>query len=196
MALKWMAGGLLLLATVAYGETVSWQIAAAPGTHRREVLANGVKTYSPDDVKVQEHLRRRDGAVSWSKSLLLSDGFVVAARLRRERALDGFGLVVRRRGDVNGYGWNWFERVADSEFERPRAPGRVAVATTRTAEGEVLASVEFLEDVALLYLDDARRPPGAYSHEVVIRKGSVLTFAAAKGQAANEPILHEANVSR
>ena len=177
MALKWMAGGLLLFAAVAWAETVSWEIAAAPGTHRREVLANGVRTYSPEaDIRVQEHLRRRDGAVSWSKSLLLSDGFAVSALVRRERALDGFGLVVRRRGDVNAYGWNWFERVNDVEFRRPRAPGRVAVTTTRTGEGEVLAAVEFLEDVALLYLDDPRRPPGAYSHEVVIRRGSVLRF--------------------
>ena len=180
MALKWMAGGLLIFAGVAYAETVSWEIAAAPGTHRREVLAKGVRTYSPEaDIRVQEHLRRRDGAVSWSKSLLLSDGFVVSALVRRERALDGFGLVVRRRGDVNAYGWNWFERVNDAEFERPRAPGRVLVTATKTAEGEVLASVEFLEDVALLYMDDTRRPPGAYSHEVVMRKGSVLRFAAA-----------------
>jgi hypothetical protein len=52
----------------------------------------------------------------------------------------------------------------------------VAVRTTRTADGEELASVEFFEDVPLLYLDDTRRPPGAYSHEVVIRKGSVLGF--------------------
>jgi hypothetical protein len=180
MALKWMAGGLLVFAATAYAETVSWEIAAAPGTHRREVLSNGVKTYSPEaDVRVQEHLRRRDGAVSWSKSLMLSDGFVVAALVRRERALDGFGLVVRRRGDVNAYGWNWFERGEDGEYRRPRAPGRVAVTTTKSDAREVLASVEFLEDVALLYLDDARRPPGAYSHEVVIRKGSVLRFAAA-----------------
>jgi len=177
MALRWMAGGLLVLAAVAHAETVSWQIAADPATHRREVLASGVRTYSPDtEVRVQEHLRRHDGAVSWSKSLALSDGFVVAVRVRRERALDGFGLVVRRRGDVNAYGWNWFERVGDAEFQRPRAPGRVAVTTTKTDQGEVLASVEFLDDVALRYLDDTRRPPGAYSHEVVIRKGSVLRF--------------------
>ena len=180
MALKWMAGGLLVFSAVAYAETVSWQIAAAPGTHRRAVLANGVRTYSPEtDVRVQEHLRRRDGAVSWSKSLMLSNGFAVSALIRRERALDGFGLVVRRRGDANAYGWNWFERGEDGEYRRPRVPGRVAVTTTQVGEEEVLASVEFLEDVALLYLDDTRRPPGAYSHEVVIRKGSVLRFASA-----------------
>jgi hypothetical protein len=181
MALKWMAGGLLVFAAAAWAETVSWEIAADPGSHRREVLANGVKTYSPDaDVRVQEHLRRPDGAVSWSKSLVLSDGFAVSAVIRRQRALDGFGLVVRRRGDKNAYGWNWFVRVSDAEFERPRAPGRVAVTTTKVDDDEVLASVEFLEDVALRYLDDTRRPPGAYSHEVVIRKGSVLRFAAAE----------------
>jgi len=180
MALKWMVGGLLVFAAAAWAETVSWEIAAAPGTHRREVLSNGVKTYSPEaDVRVQEHLRRRDGAVSWSKSLTLSDGFVVSALIRREPYLDGFGLVVRRRGDVNAYGWNWFERDVDGSYGRPRAPGRVAVTTATAGDDEVLASVEFLDDVALLYLDDTRRTPGTYSHEVVIRKGSVLRFAVA-----------------
>lgn len=180
--MRWIAGSLLVaaLASAAAAETIAWQIAAAPATHRRAVLRNGVKTYSPAaDVRVQEHRRRADGAVSWSRWLVLSHGFVLSARVRRERELEGFGLVVLRRGDVNGYGWNWFERTQDGEFRRPREGGRVAVSTTPSPDGEELASAEFLEDVALVYLDDTRRPPGAYSHEVVIRKGSVLRLGAA-----------------
>ena len=181
MALKWMAVGLFTsLANIAGAETVTWQAAVLSGVGERQVLVNGVKTYSPErDIVVEEHLRRRDGAVSWSKSLLLGDTFAVAASVHRERTLDGFGLVVHRRGDQNGYGWNWFERVGGGEFQRTRGRGRVSVTVRKESGYEELESVEFLDDVALLYLDDIRKPPGTRSHEVVIRKGSVLKFAAA-----------------
>jgi hypothetical protein len=180
MAFGSLVVGVVVAALVdlAAAETISWQAAVLAGSGGRHVLANGVKTYAPErDVVVQEHLRRRDGAVTWSKSLLLSDVFAVAASVRRERRVDGFGLAVRRRGDQNGYSWNWFKRVGGTEFERPRAPGRVSVTLRRESDYEELASVEFLDDVALLYVDDMRKAPGKHSHEVVIRKGSVLRFA-------------------
>ena len=190
MALPWMAVGLLLtsLGAVARAETVAWQIATATTrSGQRQVLANGVKQYSPAaDVWVQEHLRRRDGATMWSKSLLLSDGFAVSARVRRERRLRGFGLVIHRRGDRNAYGYNWFARDTDAEFLGRRGVGRVAVAIRREPGFEELEAVEFLEDVTLRYLDDVRRPPGAYSHEVVIRRGSVLDLTAGPMCAASD----------
>ena len=180
MALHWMAGGLLVVAfaSVASAETVAWQIATA-GPGQRQVSSNGVRQYSPHgDVLVQEHLRRRDGALVWSKSLPLSDGFVVSARVRRERRLDGFGLVIHRRGNRNAHGWNWFARDADGEFRGRGGVGRLAVFIRREPGVEELETVEFLEDVILRYSEDVRRPPGAYSHEVVIRRGSVLDFTA------------------
>ena len=181
MARTWMAVGLLgtSLAGAAGAETVTWQAAVLAGAGGRRVLANGVKTYAPDrDILVQEHLRRRDGAVSWSKSLMLDGTFAVAASVHRRRRFDGFGLVINRRGDLNGFSWNWFERERENEFQKARGTGRVSVTTRKESGYEELESVEFLEDVALLYLDDARRPPGTHSHEVVIRKGSVLRFVA------------------
>jgi hypothetical protein len=184
MAFTWMAVGLFVtaLADAAFAETIMWQAAAIGGRHDRRVLLSGVTTYAPGrDIVVQEHLRRRDGAVSWSKSLLLSTTLAVAANVRRERSVDGFGLAVRRRGDYNGFSWNWFERVGGSEFQRTRGLGRVSVTVSRGSDYEELESVEFLDDVTLHYLDDTRRPPGARSHEVVIRKGSVLRFAALAG---------------
>jgi hypothetical protein len=175
-----VAIGLMVAAFVdlAAAETITWQSAVLAGRDGRRVLLNGVKTYAPErDIVIQEHLRRRDGAVMWSKSLLLSPTFAVAASVRRERSVDGFGLAVRRRGDQNGYSWNWFKRVGGTEFERPRVPGRVSVTLRRESDDEELASVEFLDDVALVYVDDMRKAPGKHSHEVVIRKGSVLRFA-------------------
>ena len=37
--------------------------------------------------------------------------------------------------------------------------------------------MEFLEDIVLRYLDDMAKPPGTHTHEVVIKKGSVLKVA-------------------
>ena len=181
-----LALGLLVTSLVgsAAAETVTWQAAVIAGGGERRVVGNGVKTYAPErDVVVQKHLRRRDGVMSFSKSLMLSPTFAVSVNVRRDPSLDGFGLAIRRRGDQNGYSWNWFLRVGEREFEGPRGLGMVSVTTRKGAGYEELDSVEFLDDVALLYLDDVRRVPGAYSHEVVIRKGSVLRFAAA-GSAA------------
>lgn len=175
---------MLSLAGVAAAETVMWQAAAVVRTGERQVLAKGVKTYSPArDIVVQKHRRRRDGAVVWSKSLLLSDTFAVATNVRHKRRHRGFGLVVNRRGHQNGYSWNWFKRVRAGEFQQSRGSGRVSVTLRKVSDQEELESVEFLDDVTLLYLDDVRRPPGAHSHEVVIRRGSVLRFAAPEAAA-------------
>jgi hypothetical protein len=181
-----MAIGLVVtsLAGVAAAETVKWQAAVVAGADGRRVLVNGVRTYTPDrDVVVREH-RNFDDVVAWSKSLQLSGTLSVATSVRRLRRVDGFGLAVYQRGDLNGFSWNWFERGRDGVFQRRRRPGRVSVVVRRDDGYEELEAVEFLDDVTLLYLDDVRRAPGKHSHEVVIRRGSVLKFA---GTAEPEP---------
>ena len=55
--------------------------------------------------------------------------------------------------------------------------GRVVVQVKRQGEAEELKSVEFLEDVTLRYLDDMSKPPGTVTHEVLIKKGSILALA-------------------
>ena len=59
---------------------------------------------------------------------------------------------------------------------RPRsaAYARPSFGRKKTATYEELESVEFLDDIALRYLDDMAKPPGTFTHELVIRKGSVL----------------------
>jgi len=180
MALTWIAAALVVssLASVAAAETVVWQAALLSPDGGRQVLADGVETYSPEsDVLVQEHLRRRDGAVSWSKSLALDPTFSLSASVRRAPRLRGFGLAIYRRETRNAFSWNWFKRLGGGEFQRRGGRGRVWVTVKKASDYEELAAVEFLDDVPLFHLDDVRRPPGAYSHEVVIRKGSILRFA-------------------
>ena len=159
---------------VAAAETVTWEAMALVGPGR-QVVARGVKTYSPQkDIIVREQDSGRDGSVAWSKALLLDDTFAVAASVHREEKVDGFGLVVYRRGDENGFSWEWFEREDGGVFRKLQGEGRLSV-TTRTGPGcEELESVEFLDDITLRYLDDMSKPPGTHTHEVVIRKGSVL----------------------
>jgi len=158
-------------------ETVTWEAIALAGPGR-QLLAKGVKTYSPKkDILVQEQPPGRDGAVSWSKSLLLNDTFAVSASVHRVRRLDGFGLVVYRRGDAHGFSWDWFDREDGAIFRKLQGPGRVLVVATKGQDYEELESVEFLDDTTLRYLDDMSKPPGTHTHEVIIRKGSVLRVA-------------------
>ena len=178
MTRSWMAVGLVVTSlTSAAAETVKWQAAVVADPDGRRVLVNGVRTYAPArDIVAREH-RNSDDVVAWSKSLRLSGTLSVATNVRRLRRVDGFGLAVYRRGDLNGFSWNWFERGQDGAFQRRKRPGRVSVSSRKIEDGEELEAVEFLDDVALFYLDDMRRAPGKHSHEVVIRKGSVLRFA-------------------
>jgi hypothetical protein len=42
---------------------------------------------------------------------------------------------------------------------------------------EEIESLVFLDDVVLRYLDDMSKPPGTHTHEVLVKKGSVLNLA-------------------
>ena len=60
-------------------------------------------------------------------------------------------------------------------FVKLQGTGRVRVTVTRGAGYEELAAVEFLDDVTLRFSEDMfRHRPGQDTHEVVIKKGSVL----------------------
>ena len=58
-----------------------------------------------------------------------------------------------------------------------QGPGRLSVTIKKGPGYEELEAVEFLDDVVLRYLDDMSKPPGTHTHEVVVRKGSLLRVA-------------------
>jgi hypothetical protein len=162
--------------SVAAAESVIWETRSI-GPKGRVPISKGVKTYSPTkDIVVQKSPSERDGTPSWVKSLALDDTFGVGASVHREQPLTGFGLMVFRRGGRDDFSWEWFDQVSGSRFERRQGDGRVAVKVKIQGKGEELTSIEFLDDVTLRYLDDMSKLPGTVTHEVVIKKGSILTL--------------------
>jgi hypothetical protein len=177
MIQRLLVGGMLSLAVTVSGETVTWETATVVAPGGRRVLGHGVKQYSPaKDIVVREG-PGRGGAPSWSKSLLLDNTFAVSASVYREPRLDGFGLVIYRKGDEKGFSWEWFDRSQGDVFQKRQGDGRVSVRTKKGPGYEELESVEFLDDIVLRYLDDMAKPPGTHTHEVMVRKGSVLKLA-------------------
>lgn len=179
MAMR-MAAVLLSLAVGAQSaaaETVTWE-ATALGSPGRLPLAKGTTSYVPSkDIVVREQAPGRDGRPAWSKWILLDETFAVGASVHQVPQLDGFGLVIYRRGDENGFSWEWFDREEGSVFRKLQGEGRVAVTVKKQSKYEELEAVEFLDDIVLRYLDDMSKPPGTHTHEVLIKRGSVLRVA-------------------
>jgi hypothetical protein len=173
-----LAGSIsVLIAMTAAGEELSWEAVALTGPNGRQVIGKGVKAYLPaKDIVVNEG-RGRDGTTSWSKSLWLDEAFAISASVHREPSLDGFGLVIYRRGDDNSFSWEWFDREKDNVFQKLQGSGRLTVQVKKGPGYEELESVEFLDDIVLRYLDDMAKPPGTHTHELLVRKGSVLRLA-------------------
>lgn len=166
------------IASTSAAESVTWEAAAVAPGKERQVLAGGIKVYSPaKDILVQEAKGEDGGRPYWEKSLLLDNNFALTARVFREARLDGFGLVIYRRGDRFGFSWEWFDRQEGSVFQKLQGPGRISVTVKKGPGYEELESVEFLDDMVLRYLDSMNKPPGTHTHEVLIRKGSVFRCA-------------------
>ena len=109
--------------------------------------------------------------------MLLFEAFEIEAQVYREKELDGFGLLVQKRGNPDGFSWEWFDRDQGEVFTKLPGSGRLKATVTKS-DGQVeLAGVEFLDDVVLRYKVDLRKQePGAHTHEIVIKKGSVFMF--------------------
>ena len=171
--------GIVMAATLAgqaaAAETLTWEATALllPG---RSPAGQGVKDYSAKDIVVRER-RADDGTLSWTKWLLLDESFSIGVEVQRAAGLDGFGLVVFRRGDQDGFSWDWFDRAAGGTFAKRQGGGRVKVSMKQVGALEEIASIEFVEDTVLRYLDDMSKPPGTVTHEILVKKGSVLRIA-------------------
>jgi hypothetical protein len=153
-------------------EKLTYDAYSLGGAIGRQLLLHGVRTYSPAcDIDV-----RPLAANAWNKSLLLEGGFVIEASVYREPTLTGFGLTIDKPA-ANGFSWEWFDIESGNVFRKLQGPGRVAVEVAKGPGYEELRSVEFLDDITLRYRDDSTNAPGAHTHEVVVRKGSVLRVA-------------------
>jgi len=167
-------------------ETIAWEArdvrASVP-----QVIAGGSKMYTPEtDIIVQQRSAGAD--IWWRKALDLDDTFTISAAVYRNPTLSGFGLVVSM-DDRTGFSWEWFELKEGNVFRKLQGCGEVAVGLYKGPGFEELESVEFLDDIALRYRDDINKPTGIHTHEIIIRKGSVLRLGPA--QAVDESQMQE-----
>jgi len=168
--------GAVLSGRVISAETVTWEARALLGPGGSPV-GHGVKTYQvAADIVAREH-RAKDGGLSWTKWLKLDETFAIGMDIQQATTIDGFGLVVYRRGDEEGFSWEWFDRTTGAIVERRQGAGRVRVTTRKVGPLEEVASVELMDDAVLRYLDDISKPPGTVTHELLLKKGSVLKVA-------------------
>jgi hypothetical protein len=151
--------------------TLTYEAFSLGGAEGRQLIARGVRRYSPCDI---ESTPTEASGTDFAKTLALDGGFGISTTVKREARLTGFGLVVVRPGDDNGFGWDWFDLESGRIFRKLQGNGRVAVGIATESGYENLQSVEFLDDVTLRYLDDMSKPPGTHTHEIVVGKGSVL----------------------
>ena len=155
-------------------ESVSWRVIRLLELGGRQVIAEGEKAYDPyRDIVVKPV--RGSAVDARTMSLPLGSGFALSVGVCK-RPLDGFGLFISRPADAQGFSWEWFDRDGAVVFHKRQGGGRVIADVTRGAGYEELAALQFLDEIVLRYLDDIRKPPGDFSHEIVIRKGSVFKF--------------------
>jgi hypothetical protein len=137
--------------------------AFSPNGHRKR-LASGVQS----------------GETSRDQTIQLEGGFAISASVNRQPKVPGFGLTVRHSDYPNGFSWEWFDLRKGHIFHKRQGSGRLAV-TLATGPGyEELQSIRFLDDIVLRFRSDIRQRPASspHTHEVVVRKGSVLASSA------------------
>ncbi len=197
---------LFVLTGFSNAETINYELYRMTGPDTEKLIDKGVRDYDLKEVEVQESKPVTQTADSseefyvddgkneyklklgpslhfWDKGIELKDGFVVGARVLRDRKLDGFGLWLKRKHKwyefkgEDGCSWDWFNQEKGNVFSKLQGSGKVKITMSKGADYQELASVEFLEDVVLrLDGDKASFVSDERTYHALIKKGSVLKF--------------------
>lgn len=163
-----------LVAPPAAPAFLTWQVSVLFETGGRSVINHGHKAYNVEHDIVVAPVRGGERYNARTVSVHLGSDFVMSVCVSKQVQIQGFGLFISRRSNAQGFSWEWFDRAGAGIFEKRQGHSRVAATIHRSVGCEELECVEFLDDVALRYLDAITKPPGTHTHEVVIRKGSVF----------------------
>ncbi len=173
-----LAAGLLAC-TPALGESFTYELFTIQSSPRT-LITQGTKAYSREDTEVTEETGL--GQKFLQKQLRLGNGYIVGLSDHRDALLDGLGCWLKRdpspmeADPYPGFSWEWFNRTDGDVFAKLQGGGRIKV-TTRTVSGaQLISRVEFLDDVTFRMSAKREALPGTHTHEMLIRRGSVLAF--------------------
>ena len=163
----------------ALAESFFFEVYALEGSGKR-LLSKGEKQYTRRDIEVTKLSGR--GTTLVNMSLDLGNGFAVGCSDEGKASVEGIGLWMNRvpREDecdqYAGFSWELYKRSADSTFKKQQGDGQIRIETRRAGEIEWLTRVEFLDDTVFRLVAKRGAKPSEISHEMLIRKGSVLAF--------------------
>ena len=135
-----------------------------------KLVAKGERHYSHDDIVIKKY--NANGMSVTEKHLELEHGYRIGARLVEQQELTGFGLLAKKT-DAD-FSWEWYDRKSGQIYTKLHGGNLARVRSSGLPILEKLEEVEFLSDTKLNFRLGG--PKGEESHEIVIKKGSVLKF--------------------
>jgi len=154
----------------------------------RTLLSTGSRDYTVADLDVRP-VWKPPVVTFWDSSIELEGGFRVGVFASPEQEPIGFGLWVRNDANPHEFSWNWFGHDAGLIYSKIKGGSRLRVQFTEEGGVSRIGAIEFLDDVELAYQENmCLAPAGAYSHVVLVTRGSVLTVASRK--TAEENLQH------
>ena len=175
----------LLLALVccaplsALAESFFFEVYVLEGSGKR-LLSKGEKNYTRKDIEVTKLSGR--GTTFANMSLDLGNGFAVGCTDDGQSSVEGIALWINRvphpdeSDQYAGFSWELYKRSTGAIFKKLQGEGRIRIETRRAGEIEWLTRIEFLDDTVFRLVAKRGAKPSEVSHEMLIRKGSVLAF--------------------
>lgn len=134
------------------------------------IIAKGIREYGKEDLLLSPYVTQGRHVVE--KFIELEKGFKVGARIFQEHRLAGFGLVAQLTDE--DFSWEWYNHKEGNLFVKLQGGTLAKVKSSGLPVIEILEEVEFLEDTKLCF--QLGGPGRDESHDIVIKKGSVLKF--------------------
>ncbi len=160
-------------------ESFFFEVYVLEGSGKR-LLSNGEKTYTRKDMEVTKLSGR--GERFANMSLDLGNGFAVGCSDDGQASVEGVALWMNRvphpdeDDQYAGFSWELYKRSTGSTFKKVTGAGQIRIETRRAGEIEWLTRIEFLDDTVFRLVAKRGAKPSEISHEMLIRKGSVLAF--------------------
>lgn len=164
---KWYTALFLsLLSSLSFATEISYEIYDIA---QNKIVAKGTRSYSKADVIENPYQSRGKQVVE--KYVELESGFKVGARIFFEPKITGFGLVAQLTSE--DFSWEWYNLERDSIFKKLQGGTFVEVRFSGAPLLQILQEVDFLDDTTLRFRLDGAPDE---THEILIKKGSVLRF--------------------
>ncbi len=171
---------LLVLCSGANAQSFVYELFEVGEAGRSQISA-GTVTYGSDQAASSRP--QSDGSRITSRELLLTVGFAIGCTDYGEKQPDGFGCWLARRpsqvsGDqYDGFSWEWYDHGVGTLYEKRKGHTKASLSTSKALESYAMSSLEFLDDTVFQVNMNPKVKPGTYTHELLVRKGSVLAFA-------------------